>query len=76
MRGNQTRKTQNTDTLHAVLPIGFDKGKLKTILFDYFDRIRDKNMIQSTIPYKHTIKLCDNRQVSSKSRTVLYGYQS
>ena len=41
------------------LPDGFDKEKLKTIKIDYDDRIRDKNVSESTIPYEHTIQLYD-----------------
>ena len=55
----------------------FDKGKLKTLLIDYYDRIRDKNTSESTIPYDHTIQLYDNTLVTSKPRIVVpYAYQS
>ena len=51
------------------MPGGFAKEKLKTILIDYYDRIRDKN----------AIRLYDDIPVTSKPRTVPYvpyAYQS
>ena len=44
----------------------FAKQKLKTILIDCYDRIRDKNASESTIPYEHTIQLYDDTPVTSK----------
>ena len=41
---------------------GFDKEKLKTILIDYYERIRDKNVNGSTIPYEHAIQLLTKLQ--------------
>ena len=58
------------------LPDGFAKQKLKTILVDCYDRIRDKNVSESTIPYEHTIQLYDDTPVTSKPRNVPYAYQS
>ena len=58
------------------LPNSFDKEKLKTILIDYYDKIRDKNVSESTIPYEHAIQLYDDTPVKSKPRTVPYAYQS
>ena len=57
------------------MPNGFDKEKLKTILIDYYDRIRNKNVSKSTIPYERTIKLYDDTPVTSKPRTLPYAYQ-
>ena len=48
----------------------------KATLIDYYDRIRDKNLNDGTIPYKNTIKLCDNTPVTIKPRKVPYAYQS
>ena len=56
------------------LPNGFAKEKLKTILIDYYDRIRDKKVSECTIPYEHTIQLYDDTPVTSKPRTVPYAY--
>ena len=58
------------------LPNWFDKEKLKTILIDYYDKIRDKNVSESTIPYKHAIELYDDTAVTSKPRIVPYAYRS
>ena len=58
------------------LPNGFDKEKLKTILIDYYDRIRNKNVGKSAIPCKRTIKLYNDTPVTSKPRTLPYAYQS
>ena len=38
------------------MPNGFAKEKLKTILIDYFDKIRDKNVSESTVWHEHTIQ--------------------
>ena len=35
---------------------GFAKEKLKTILIDYFDKIRDKNVSESTVRHERTIQ--------------------
>ena len=56
------------------MPNGFDKEKLETIVIDYYDRIRGKNVRESTIPYEHTIQLYGDTSVTSKPRTVLYAY--
>ena len=45
------------------LPKRFDKEKLKTILIDCNDRITDKNVSESTIPYEHIIQLYDDTPV-------------
>ena len=58
------------------LPNGFNKEKLKTILIDCYDRIRNKNVDKSTIPYERTIKLYDHTPVTGKPRTLPYAYQS
>ena len=42
----------------------------------YYDRIRDKNLSESTIPYEHSIQLYDDRPVTSKPRAIPYAYQS
>ena len=55
---------------------GFAKQKLKTILIDCYDRIRDKNVSESTIPYEHTIQLYDDTLLTSKPRTDPYAYQN
>ena len=58
------------------LPNGFDKEKLKTILIDCYDRIRNKNVGKSTTACERTIKLYDDTPVTSKPRTIPYAYQS
>ena len=60
----------------SYLPNGFGKEKFKNILIDYYDRIRDKNVSGSIIPYEHTLQLYDNTPVTSKPWTVPYIYQS
>ena len=55
---------------------GFAKQKLKTILVDCYDKIRDKNVSESTIPYEHTIQLYDDTPVTSKPWTVPYAYKN
>ena len=55
---------------------GFAKQKLKTILIDCYDRIRDKNVSESTIPYEHTIRLYDDTPVTRKPWTVPYAYKN
>ena len=58
------------------MPNEFAKEKLKAILIDYYDRIRDKNVSESTIPYEHTTQRYGATPVTSKPRTVPYAYQS
>ena len=50
------------------LPDGFDKEKLKNILIDYYGRIRDKNVSESTN--------CMTTPVTSKLQRVLHAYRS
>ena len=58
------------------MPNGFDKEKLKTVLINYYDRIKNKNVSEGIIPYEHTIQLYDDTPVTSKPRTATYAYQS